>query len=136
MSDNVSSIFEKYAKPVAKLQKSGGGGQETYRPFDLEPNGVPAHRLRVDYNNGDVNMFLYGNMMSVYASDGGISLIFNSGVVDMEGDNVYGLLDDLHSERIRTLRTYNPQKHVLDEKNSIIIRRMTFKTADELLKRR
>lgn len=136
MSDNVSSIFERYAKPVAKLQKSEDASKDTYCPFDLEPNALPAHRLRVDYSNDDVNMFLYGNMMSVYASGGAISLIFNSGVVYMEGDNVYGLLDNLHSERIRTLRAYNPQKHILDSKDSIVIRHMAFKDMDEVLERK
>lgn len=136
MSDNVSSIFERYGKPVSRLQKPEGNGQEIYRPFDLEPNGVPAHRLRVDYSNGDVNMFLYGNMISVYASQGGISLIFSSGVVDIEGDQVYGLLDELHSERIRTLRAYDPKKHMLDNNSTIVIRQMTFQDVDEVLGRK
>lgn len=129
MSDNVS-IFNRYAPKAAEAKPSG---KEAYRAADMEVDGLAAHRLRIDYSNGDVGMFLYGNLISVYASGGAISLMFTSGVVYLEGDNLNELLDGLHDERIRTLRAFNENRHISLGSGDVTIRLMEYQSIDQVM---
>lgn len=124
MSDNVS-FLDQYAP-----QGTGADGS-AYRAADTAAGEGFTHRLRIDYSNGDTNIFHYANLISVYASGGALSLLFTSGMVYLEGDNLGELLDGLHDERIRTLRAFDPQRHDAPAGDAVVIRWMEFQDVGE-----
>ena len=132
MSDNVSSIFQRYTKPVSRLQGTDGNGKEIYQPFDLEPNGLAAHRVRVHSSTGQFMLLNYSNLIDLYASNGAVSLLFTSIGVYMEGDNLYDMIDEIQRDRIYALRPYDPNRHTLDSKNPIVIKLLQFENLNDL----
>lgn len=125
MGDN-RSLLDQYAPHGA------GPDGNAYHAAEMVTGEGFAPRLRLDYSSGETNIFLYSNLISVFASGGSISLLFTSGMVYLEGDNLEELLGGLHDERIRTLRAYDPERHSAPEPGAVVIRFMDFQAMEEL----
>lgn len=133
MSDNVISIFDRYAakKPSGNPPDDT---REVYRPVEIEETNRRVLRLCVHFSDGGIDLPSYGDLSNVYsASPDYLDLIFRSGVIYMEGENLRALLLDFQEERVRAVHAFDPMRHKEPAKDVPVIRSIQWQRTDQVL---
>lgn len=136
MSDNVIGIFDRYA-PKKTADTSGSPPddmREPYQAVEIEESNQRVLRLRIHFSDGGIDLKSYGQLLGVYSvAPNYLDLIFTSGTIDMEGDNLRALLDDFQEERVRTVHPFDPARHKEPTKGAPVIRSIEWKRAEQVL---
>lgn len=136
MSDNVIGIFDRYA-PRKTTDTSGGPPndmREPYQAVEIEESNRRVLRLRIHFSDGGIDLNSYGYLSNVYsAAPNYLDLIFRSGIVYMEGENLRSLLDDFQEERVRAVHAFDPARHKEPAKGAPVIRSIEWKRAEQVL---
>jgi hypothetical protein len=137
-SDNVTDLLSRFAAPpsaeaAARLTPPPAPEKAEYRAAEPFLGNETARRLRVYYSNGKWELFPYGLLMNVLSdSEQFISLIFNSGVVELRGDNLRALFDGFQGESIKALLPFDAARFEEPETGAPVIDTIEFKDARSL----
>lgn len=136
MSDNVINIFDRINSPKKAIDTADGQTskeKETYKAVELEKRDRRVLRLQINFSDGGIDLCSYAQLADIYsASSNYISLIFTSGIVYMEGENLRALLPDFQQERILTIQPFDPNQHKTPEKGMAVIHRIDWRVPEQV----
>lgn len=149
MSDNVTSIFNRYAppeQPETQAEDPAQSGaeqasqaapqeaQQAYQACQEDKSRDHQTRLKLYYADGTVGLLSYSYLVeAVSTSHQYVSLLFTNVMITLEGRHLTELIDLLQDERIRWLRCFHPARHQTPEDGAPVITRMVREMLHEVL---
>lgn len=132
MSDNVISIFDRFN--TTKTNNSPSEEKESYQAALIDKSDNRVLRMQINFSDGGIDLCSYNQLADIYSAvPNYLSLIFRSGVIYIEGENIRDLLNDLREERVYLIQPFDPAKHKTPEKNSVVIHRIDWKSPDQII---
>lgn len=137
MSDNVIPIYEHLRNQRAKsIDEQPVREKEPYQAAEVEKRDRRVLRLLINFSDGGVDLCSYGKLANIYSvSPNYINLIFSSGVVYLEGDNLRLLLPDFQEERIHTIQSFDFDRHKTPEPGTPVIRKIDWKSPEQVVEK-
>ena len=138
VADNVISIFERFnAQKEAQIHDGQSiMEKETYHAVEIEKSGRRLLRLQINFSDGGIDLCSYNQLADIYsASSNFLSLIFVSGVVYIEGENLRELLKNFREERVLLIQPFDSNKHKTPEKGTPVIHKIDWRTPDQVIEK-
>lgn len=110
MSDSNVSILDQYR---AKPEKEDSGDSSEYKAYGIDAPRNRTPMIRIEYPEGTRGLMAKHYLVEVICTSSQyLSLIFTTGIVTLEGENLDSvLLEKLQEEEIRSLHCFNPKRH-------------------------
>lgn len=129
MSDNIS-VFDKYADTTTAPTRDNPKTpyQAVERSADQE-----VKRIRIHHGNGKIEITRYSDLSTMISiAPDRLGLLFPTGAIFMQGDNLRQLLDDFQDERVRAIYAFRSDVHEEPEEGAVVIYRMEWRTNEQI----
>lgn len=136
MSDNVVSIFDRLRSKQGSdtVDEQPTREKQVYKAVEIEKRDRRVLRMQVNFSDGGIDLCSYAQLANIYsASNNRITLIYTSGVVYLEGENLRSLLADFQAEHVHAVHPFDPARHKTPEKDAPLIRRIDWQSPEQVL---
>jgi len=135
MSDSNVSVLKQHRQSLEKLKQvdSQKSGARDYKAYGIDPPRNRTPLICVEYPDGTKGLFAKHYLVEVICTSSQyLSLVFTTGIVTLEGENLDTiLLEKIQEEEVRSLHTFDSKKHDKPADDEPIIRKITRRSVKE-----